>query len=53
MAYMPILLGNGIPLYINKYYDNKELLKKYGDFKVIEMCTYAEEILIIIREGNE
>ena len=46
-------LGNGIPLYINKYYDNKELLKKYGDFKVIEMCTYDEEILISIREGNE
>ena len=46
-------LGDGIPLYINKYYDNKELLKKYGDFKVIEIYTYDEEILISIRQGNE
>ena len=46
-------LGNGKLIYINAYDDGKELLKKYGDFEVIDICTYAEEILISIREGNE
>ena len=46
-------LGNGMPIYINEYDNDKELLKKYGDFEVIDICTYDEEILISIREGNE
>ena len=46
-------LRNGKLIYINAYDDGKELLKKYGDFEVIDICTYAEEILISIREGNE